>query len=355
MSITFDLCAVRGSFQLQVEAGIPSRGITAIFGHSGCGKTTLLRCLSGLQPCRGSINISGIDIACLPPRERQMGYVFQEDRLFPHLSVQGNLDFAYQRRFNDHGPSIDQVSQWLSLGQLLQHHPEQLSGGQKKRVAIGRALLCSPRCLLLDEPLAGLDASASHEILHQLKRLSAQLAIPVLYVSHQMDEIIRIADQLLLMEQGQLIANGPLLDLLTRLDLSLSKAEQSAASLCGQVAGHEPKHGMSTLDIGGGNTLWLTRATSAVGETLRVRIPARDVSLTLSKSADTSILNILPATISGIELVNTSRAVVKAEITGSGQCILARITQKSLQHLGLQVGKPVYLQIKSVALLSEKL
>ena len=144
MSITFDLCAVRGSFQLQVEAGIPSRGITAIFGHSGCGKTTLLRCLSGLQPCRGSINISGIDIACLPPRERQMGYVFQEDRLFPHLSVQGNLDFAYQRRFNDHGPSIDQVSQWLSLGQLLQHHPEQLSGGQKKRVAIGRALLFSP-------------------------------------------------------------------------------------------------------------------------------------------------------------------------------------------------------------------
>ena len=352
-------------FSLAIKAQLPSKGITAIYGPSGCGKTTLLRCMAGLenaQHCR--LNFGDDEVGGLSIKQRQLGYVFQEDRLFPHLSVEGNLDFAFKRRFSDNGPGKEQVIAWLDIKKLLGRKPNQLSGGQKQRVAIARALLTAPRCLLLDEPLAGVDSNARNPILQHLKTLADNLNIPMVYVSHNLDEITRLADHLMIMGQGQLVAEGPLLDMLSRLDLDMARQENAAVILNTKIVTHDDHYSLTQLSLGLdlnlGNTelrtdtqLSVGRIPGEFGNIVRVRIPCRDVSIALERPNQSSILNVLPGVITDIELVDGARAIVKTDVLG--QSILARITRKSLEHLALEKDKPVYLQIKTVALLSETL
>lgn len=353
-------CDLRGKsgFSLSVKAQLPGKGITAIYGPSGCGKTTLLRCIAGLEPAEHcQLHIGAVDLTNMPAKQRQLGYVFQEHRLFPHLSVEGNLDFAFKRRFSDNGPDKQQVITWLDIETLLDRKPDQLSGGQKQRVAIARALLTAPRCLLLDEPLAGVDSKARSPILRHLETLADNLSIPMVYVSHNLDEITRLADYLMVMDQGQLVAEGPLLEMLSRLDLDLTRQENAAVVLNTKVYSHDDHYSLTHLvlgaELGGDTQLAVGQLSSKPGDTVRVRIPCRDVSITLEKPSQSSILNILPGVVSDIELVDGARAIVKTDV--AGQSILARITRKSLEHLALEKGKPVYLQIKTVALLSETL
>ncbi len=351
-------------FSLAVKAQLPGKGITAIYGPSGCGKTTLLRCIAGLESAEHcQLNIGGNEIDGLPVKQRQLGYVFQEDRLFPHLSVEGNLDFAFKRRFSDNGPSKQQVIAWLDIEALLDREPDHLSGGQKQRVAIARALLTAPRCLLLDEPLAGVDSKARNPILRHLGTLAENLSIPMVYVSHNLDEITRLADHLIIMDQGRLVADGPLLDMLSRLDLDVTRQEGAAVVLNTRIVGHDDRYSLTQLALsldsgvssGSGSDAQLSvgQLSGEPGNTVRVRIPSRDVSIALERPSQSSILNILPGVISEIELIDGARAVVKTDV--AGQAILARITRKSLEHLQLETGKQVYLQIKTVALLSETL
>ena len=358
-------CVQQAEFSLEVKAELPSKGITAIYGPSGCGKTTLLRCMAGLESAQYcQLNFGGNEVGGLPVKQRQLGYVFQEDRLFPHLSVEGNLDFSFKRRFSDDGPGKEQVITWLDIGKLLDRKPDQLSGGQKQRVAMARALLTAPRCLLLDEPLAGVDRQARNPILQHLKTLADNLNIPMVYVSHNLDEITRLADHLMIMDQGQLMADGPMLDMLSRLDLDVARQENAAVVLNTKIVTHDDHYSLTQLSLGLdlnlGNTefradaqLTVGRIAGEFGNIVRVRIPCRDVSIALEKPSQSSILNILPGVITDIELVDGARAIVKTDVLG--QSILARITRKSLEHLALQKGTSVYLQIKTVALLSETL
>lgn len=352
-------------FSLVLKAQLPERGITAIYGPSGCGKTTLLRCMAGLETaehCR--LTIGDIEIGGLPVTQRQLGYVFQENRLFPHLNVEENLDFAFKRRFSDHGPDKQQVIAWLDIEKLLGRKPDQLSGGQKQRVAIARALLTAPRCLLLDEPLAGVDSKARHPILRHLEALVDKLNIPMVYVSHNLDEITRLADHLIIMDQGRVIADGPLLEMLSRLDLDLTRQENAAVVLNAEILNHDDHYSLTQLSLGSSlnldgtassveTQLAVGRLAGVPGDIVRVRIPCRDVSIALERPSQSSILNILSGVIADIELVDGARAIVKADV--QGQSVLARITRKSLEHLALEPGKHVYLQIKTVALLSETL
>ncbi len=357
--------AQEADFSLAIKTQLPSKGVTAIYGPSGCGKTTLLRCIVGLeQPTVSRINIGGHEIGGLPVKQRQLGYVFQENRLFPHLSVDGNLDFAHNRRFSNNGPSKRQVIDWLGIDGLLDRKPDQLSGGQKQRVAIARSLLTAPRCLLLDEPLAGVDSKARNPILKHLEDLAKNLNIPMVYVSHNLDEITRLADHLVIMNEGRLVVGGPLLDMLSRLDLDVNRQENSAVVLNTTIVKHDNYYGLTQLSLGVdlnlGNAglsaktqLSVGRLYGEYGDVVRVRIPCRDVSIALERPRHSSILNILFGVITDIELVDGSRAIVKTEVLG--QSILARITRKSLEYLVLEKGKSVYLQIKTVALLSETL
>jgi molybdate transport system ATP-binding protein len=351
-------------FTLAIKAQLPSKGITAIYGPSGCGKTTLLRCIAGLEQADHSqLHIGTDDLGALPAKQRQLGYVFQEDRLFHHLSVDGNLNFAWKRRFSDNGPSKQQVIAWLDIEILLDRKPDQLSGGQKQRVAIARALLTAPRCLLLDEPLAGVDSKARNPILRHLETLAENLSIPMVYVSHNLDEITRLADHLIIMDQGRLVAEGPLLDMLFRLDLDVTRQESAAVVLNTRIVDHDDRYSLTqlALDVDSGVSsgsesevqLSVGQLSGEPGNTVRVRIPSRDVSIALERPSQSSILNILPGVISEIESIDGARVIIKTEV--AGQAILARITRKSLEHLQLETGKQVYLQIKTVALLSETL
>ena len=351
-------------FSLAIKVKLPSKGITAIYGPSGCGKTTLLRCIAGLEQAKLSrINMGGHEIGGLPVKQRQLGYVFQENRLFPHLSVDGNLDFAHKRRFSDNGPRKRQVIDWLDINDLLDRKPDQLSGGQKQRVAIARSLLTAPRCLLLDEPLVGVDSKARNLILKHLEDLAKNLNIPMIYVSHNLDEITQLADHLVIMNGGRLVSDGPLIDMLSRLDLDVTRQENATVVLNTKIVKHDNHYGLTQLSLGvdlnlgkaglsAKNQLSVGRLYGDYGDIVRVRIPCRDVSIALERPRQSSILNILSGVITDIELVDGARAIVKTDVLG--QSILARITRKSLEHLALEKGKSVYLQIKTVALLSER-
>ena len=273
--------------------------------------------------------------------------------MFPHLTVDGNLDFAHKRRFSDNGPNKQQVIDWLDIEGLLDRHPDRLSGGQKQRVAIARSLLTAPRCLLLDEPLAGVDSKARNPILRHLEALAKNLNIPMIYVSHNLDEITRLADHLIIMDRGRLVADGPLLDMLSRLDLEVTRQESAAVVLQTYIVGHDEHYSLTQLALDAEVSLVVGSLSGESGETVRVRIPSRDVSIALEMPSQSSILNILPGVIADIELIDGARAIVKTDV--AGQSVLARITRKSLESLALEKGKSVYLQIKTVALLSETL
>ena len=349
-------CPGNNGFSLELDCELSASGITAVYGPSGSGKSTLLDCIAGLrQTGPGSVirlnNETWQDAGYTTPAwQRHIGYVFQDARLFPHLNVQQNLDYALTRRPGSGNIHLDQVVTWLELDDLLSRSTDTLSAGQKQRVAIGRALLSAPRLLLLDEPLANLDHAARQQCLRCLQRLSEELQIPMLYVSHDIEEVSQLADHLLLLEQGRLVEQGSLLTLCSRLDTRLSHEEQAAAILTARVAQHDAEYGLSELTVDG-HTLWVNYLPHAVGQSRRIRIPARDVSVCRHRPLDSSILNILPVSVVEIEDTNAARLLVRLSL--GSQYLLARITRKSCVELGLCIGDKIYAQIKSAALLME--
>ncbi|PQO91351.1 molybdenum ABC transporter ATP-binding protein [Massilia phosphatilytica] len=347
----------RGAFRLDVDLNLPQRGISALFGHSGSGKTTVLRAIAGLERAPGGVVALGDEVwqddargVFVPVHQRAIGYVFQEASLFPHLSVRANLEFGrkrvpvHERRF-----ALAPVTALLGIEGLLERRPDGLSGGERQRVAIARALLASPRLLLMDEPLAALDLRRKLEILPYLERMHGELAIPIVYVSHAPDEVARLADHLVLLDDGKAVASGPLSETLARVDLPPSFADDAGVVLDTILAGHE-EDALSRLEFAGG-ALFVGRRREAVGTHLRCRIHARDVSLALDRPQGTSIVNRLPAVVTAVAATDTPGHVL-VQLRMGDSPLLARITERSRRELGIAPGLRLWVQIKGVALLS---
>jgi len=355
--IRFRLSLKRSAFELAVEQSIPGCGVTALFGPSGCGKTTLLRCLAGLEQSSGELNVgtekwqsSGEGIF-LPADSRPIAYVFQEAGLFPHLSVEENLLYGWKRTSaHERRITPDQVYRWLGLAPLISRSVHGLSGGEKQRVAIGRALLSSPRLLLMDEPLSALDAISKVEILPFLERLHRELEIPVVYVSHAIEEVAQLADYILQMEAGRVIADGPALSMLSRFDRRLIPGEEPGAVIESEIRRHDDAHYLSELILPGGQLLLAPRLAANAGSPVRIRIPAREVSISLAVPEGTSILNILPARIVNHSEGDPGRVLVQLELNGGDTRLLSRISRYSWDRLGLANGMQVQAQIKSMGL-----
>ena len=367
-------------FVLDVDLALPAKGVTVLYGQSGSGKTTLLRCLAGLVHAPGGVlSVDGEqwqgDELFVPTHKRPIGYVFQEPSLFEHLTVEGNLSYA-QKRVDLAGSSDSVLSskgviELLGIENLLQRKPNQLSGGEKQRVAIARALFSQPELLLMDEPLASLDTQRKREILPYLEKLRLELKIPIVYVTHSIDELSRLADWVVVLDQGRVVANGSLADVLTALD-SPMQLDYAGIVLETTILSREAQWDLMRVSFIGGELL-LADNGRAEGETLRVRVDARDVSLTLSQHTDTSILNALPATVIEISACLSQDAVLvklslghqstaaldeskamdeqSKAIRDSNEMLLSRITRRSAEHLALAVGSQVWAQIKSVAVL----
>ncbi|MBT2302280.1 molybdenum ABC transporter ATP-binding protein [Variovorax paradoxus] len=341
-------------FSLQVALDLPGRGVSALFGPSGCGKTTCLRAIAGLQHAPGAqVTINGEvwqdGDTFLPTHRRPLGYVFQETRLFAHLDVRRNLEYGMKRVApGQRRVSLAQAVDLLGIGHLLVRRPDTLSGGERQRVGIARALATSPRLLLMDEPLASLDLQRKREVLPYLERLHVELDMPVIYVSHAPDEVARLADHLVLLDAGRVTASGPANALMTRLDLPLAHGDAAGAVIAAVVTGYEAAYGLTQLAFAGG-TLCLPHSGARVGQQVRVRIQARDVSLTLQHQAETSVLNILPATVA--DLAEDGPAQVMVGLDVGGARMLARLTRKSAELLRLGVGSAVHAQVKGVAIL----
>ncbi|MEX5350883.1 molybdenum ABC transporter ATP-binding protein [Pseudomonas juntendi] len=358
-SILARLKLARGDFTLDVDLHLPGRGVSALFGHSGSGKTSCLRCLAGLERADGYIEVNGDvwqDSASgffLAPHKRPLGYVFQEASLFPHLSVRGNLEFGWRRIDRDgRKVSLAHACDLLGIGELLERRPATLSGGEAQRVGIARALLASPRLLLMDEPLAALDAPRKREILPYLERLHDELEIPLVYVSHAQDEVARLADHLVLLEQGRALACGPVGETLARLDLPLAQGEDAGVVLEGVVVGHDAHYQLFDVRLHGsdGPLLRIAHPALTLGKPLRLKVQARDVSLALGADHASSILNRLPVRIRECRPADNP-AHVLVSLDASGSPLLARITRYSADHLDLHPGQMLWAQIKSVALL----
>jgi molybdate transport system ATP-binding protein len=345
----------RDGFTLDVELQIPSSGVTSLFGPSGCGKTTLLRAIAGLEHHAGGYLRVGDrvwqdDRHFLPPHRRALGYVFQEASLFEHLDVKGNLEYG-ARRVPPGGRrvSIEDAIELLEITRLLDRMPTTLSGGERQRVAIARALAVSPELLLLDEPLAAVDINRKQEIIPYIESLHRELDIPIIHVSHQPEEVSRLADHLVLLESGKVIAAGDVHDIFTRLDLPLAGGNEAASVIEAVVAGHDEYYQLTHLGFPGGR-ITMTRIEAATGSPVRLRLAARDVSLTLELQSGTSILNVLPVTVDALKPDGGAQVIVR--LLAGNVPILARITRKSAEELHLAPGKLVYAQIKSIALLT---
>jgi len=355
IALRFDV--TRAGFAMQVALELPGRGVTALFGHSGSGKTTILRAVAGLERhANGYLEVNG-DVwqddargIFLPTHRRALGYVFQEASLFSHLSVRGNLDFVVKRSHNRDTALFDHVLALLGIAHLLDRRTTGLSGGERQRVAIARALLTQPKILLMDEPLAALDGERKEEVLPYLERIHAELDIPMLYVSHAAEEVARLADHVVLLDDGNVLASGPAADTLARIDLSLGLEVDAGVLVEGAVNAVDGAYGLLQLDAAGG-TLYVAHAALALGTRLRLRILARDVSLALARPVDSSVLNQLQATVVATWPASTPAHVI-VKLDAGGTAILARITRRSHDQLGLAIGKPVWAQIKAVALLS---
>lgn len=342
-------------FSLDVDIRLPGAGFSALFGPSASGKTSCLRAIAGLQRARGCLCIGGEvwqDDArgiFVPPHRRALGMVFQQAALFAHLSVRGNLEFARRRvPAGERRVDFDQVLALLDLAPLLERRPERLSGGEAQRVAIGRALVASPRLLLLDEPLASLDLPRRAELMACLQKLQSELAIPAIYVSHAPEEVAQLTRHTVLLEAGRVRASGPTAELLTRLDLPLAHGDSAQAALDVEVSAYHTHDRIACVTFDGGELL-LPSADAAPGTRRVVRVMARDVSLTLSRHADTSILNILPVTVLGVADDTPGHVMVRLG-TGRSTTLLARITRRSADALALRPGLPVQAQIKGAAI-----
>ena len=342
------------SFILDANFSIPDRGITVVFGPSGSGKTTLLRAIAGLEKSdKGFLKI-GDSVwqeggNFLATHKRQIGYVFQDASLFDHLDVKGNLNFVIKRAVGLKEDFIESIHNLLEIKSLLNRRTTQLSGGERQRVAIARALLTNPKILLLDEPLSALDMKRKNEILPYLDSIHNDLEIPILYVTHSQSEMSRLADHLLLIEDGHIIGSGPVNDMLTRFDMPLSHGAEAVSIIEAKVVGCEAKFNLMHLEFLGGQFV-VPDNGFPVQTRVRIRVVARDVSLTKSKQVDTSILNIFPATVQETVPEGEAQVMVRLEIKET--ILLACITRKSSYNLRLNKGTKVFVQVKSVAILS---
>lgn len=345
----------RGGFTLDVDLSVPARGVTGLFGPSGGGKTSLLRAIAGLERHQDGFLRVGDAIwqdaeRFVPPHRRSLGYVFQETSLFTHLTVRGNLEYGLKRVPQaQRRVSLDIAIHLLGISHLLERRCDTLSGGERQRVAIARALAVSPGLLLMDEPLAALDLTSKQGLLPYLESLHDELKIPVIYVSHMLEEIARLADHLILLDAGRVVATGPVDEMLTRLDLPLSRGGGAASIVEVVVAGHDEDYHLTYLDFAGGRFTVPHRAMQ-VGGHVRLQLAARDVSLTLERQSRTSIQNIFPATVDQITPEGEAQTTVRLMVADVP--ILSRITRKSAVELGLESGKSVYAQVKSVTLLA---
>ena len=347
----------RSDFQLDVDLQLPARGISALFGHSGSGKTTCLRAMAGLErAARGYFAIGDTvwqddrQRRFIPPHQRALGVVFQEASLFPHLSVRQNMVFGEQRvPTSERRFALPEIADLLGLSALLERAPSQLSGGERQRVAIARALLAAPQILLMDEPLAALDLKRKLEILPYLERLHRELSLPIIYVSHAPDEVARLADHLVLLDQGKVIASGPLNAVLSRIDLPAAFADDAGVVIEAEIAAHEADE-LSRLEFPGGQ-IYVSRRHEAVGTVLRCRIHARDVSLALLPPVDSSILNCVSAVVVALAPTDTPGHVL-VKLDAGGEPLLARVTLRSANRLNIRPGLALRAQIKAVALLA---
>lgn len=341
----------RTDFALDVALSLPAQGVAVVFGPSGSGKSTLLRAIAGLEPAaRGVLRIGGETWqdahVRLPPHRRRAGVVFQHAALLPHLSVRDNLRYGWRRA----GAPTSVMQEWidkLALGPLLARPPATLSGGERQRVALGRALVCQPRWLLLDEPLSALDAERRAEILPYLEAIRRETHIPLLYVTHAVEEATRLADHLVLLEAGRVRIAGPALEVLNRSDLPLALRDDAASVIEASVLGHDG-HGLLRLDTPAG-TLHAHGPAHPAGTRVRLRVQARDVSVALSAHADTSVLNIVPAVLQSLSPLPNGQ--LQLQLLAGGLPLLARVSHQSALRLQLREGLAVWAQIKSVALL----
>lgn len=349
--IELRLQLARSDFALDVALTLPAQGVTVVFGPSGSGKSTLLRAIAGLEPtARGRVRIGDAvwqnDDKWLPPHRRAVGVVFQQAALLPHLSVHDNLRYGWRRS----GAPADALPEWidkLALGPLLARSPTTLSGGERQRVALARALVCRPRWLLLDEPLSALDAERRAEILPYLETIRQQANIPVLYVTHAVEEAARLADHLVLLEAGKVYVAGPALEVLNRPDLPLALRDDAAAVIEATVAADDG-HGMLLLDTPAG-TLRVHGPAHRAGTIVRLRVQARDVSVALSAHADTSVVNIVAAVLESLSSLPNGQ--LQLRLRAGEVLLLARVSHQSAERLQLHEGLPLWAQIKAVALL----
>jgi molybdate transport system ATP-binding protein len=343
-----------GDFALDVRLSAPG-GVAALFGRSGSGKTSIVRAIAGLaKPADGRIAVagsvlfdsaSGIDV---PVEKRRIGYVFQDARLFPHMSVEANLRYGLKRAAPADRPvGFATVVDLLGIGALLARRPANLSGGERQRVAIGRALLAQPRILLMDEPLASLDAPRKAEVVPYLDGLRRSLDIPVVYVTHALDEVLRLADTLVVVDAGRIAAAGPVAELTARVDLGpLVGRFEAGAALDATVAGHDPAFALTRLAFDGGE-LVVPAVEAPVGTALRVLVRARDVMLATRRPEGISARNVLSGRIVAVALEAGAHAEVAVAVGGTR--LRARITRAAAAELGLAEGSPVYAVVKSVA------
>jgi molybdate transport system ATP-binding protein len=334
----------RERFALDVELTVAEGGVTALFGPSGSGKTTALRCIAGLERAPGSF--VAFDGACwqdeangtfVPAHQRGCGYVFQDASLFPHLSVSRNLEYGWKRvPAGAQRMAIERTVELLGLAALLPRMPRDLSGGERQRVALGRALLASPRLLLMDEPLASLDAARKGEILYYIERVRDALGVPMIYVSHSVEEVVRLADRVVRIADGKVIEAGPVVGRLA-----------DGAVIDTVVAEHDLQWELTRLEFRAGS-LYAADVDALVGERVRVRVRAQEVSLALSRPAGLSIRNIIAGTI--VALGTEAGPSLDVELDLGGTPLIARITRKSATELGLRPGLPVFALIKSVSI-----
>ncbi|RRV10728.1 molybdenum ABC transporter ATP-binding protein [Pseudomonas sp. v388] len=347
-------------FEVDVDISLPGSGVTALYGPSGSGKTTCLRCIAGLEKAQhGVIRVNGEtwqDTArgvFVPPHKRSIGYVFQEASLFSHLSVSGNLAFGFKRipRGQQH-LQPPQAAELLGIDHLLQRRVDTLSGGERQRVGIARALLTSPGLMLFDEPLSALDTQRKNEILPYLERLHGELDIPMLYVSHAQDEVARLADHLVLLDQGKVLASGPISETLARLDLPLALGDDAGVTIEGTATAYDAHYQLLSLALPHSElAIRVAHRAIAPGTRLRIKIGARDVSLNLLPDGQSSILNRLPVRVVGHQAADNG-AHVTVRLDACGTPILARITRFSFDQLQIHTGQAMWAQIKAVAVLA---
>ena len=346
----------RGRFHLDMAFEVPTNGVSVLFGPSGCGKTTILRCIAGLERMSGHVVVAGQSWQddrrglFLPPHLRQAGYVFQEASLFAHLNVRQNLEFGYKRRRASltGGPSVDEMAGMLGIAHLVGRSPHNLSGGERQRVAIGRALLSAPRLLLMDEPFTGLDRQIKKEIIALFLQLRGRLAIPTLYVTHDMAEVAALADEMIVMADGRKIIQGPPSRVFERVDLQSATGRFEAGTLVvARMLERDIRYDLTRLELSG-QDLFLTGVEAEIGEDVRLRIRARDVSLATERPTGISIRNILTGVIAEI-LVEPDTAFAETVVDIGGSRIRARITRMAVDELGLSIGSRVFALIKSVS------